>query len=349
MTRVKRTLPAVEYAPDWLTPIEPDRPCGPDLEYDRAFVLLRDQAMTKADVQYGDFVEDSPPVNWSAIERDCRQLMARTRDMRVALLFVRCRVRQAGAAGLAEGLGLLAAWLKTFPQTLHPCEEDSGDGDAILDIRRNVLQELTDPNGLLADVRDIMLVRSTAMPLQVRDVEQGGSVADATVREQVRRQLADLKSAQPDVVSAVAQAAAHVSAIETWVTVHLGANAPDLSSLRILLRQVLEPIVPDARDVPDEVDELLDGFGGMMLDDGVRSPGEEPLGSVHEPRAPMDRPMVRAMLGQIRAWFELNEPSSPIAVLLWRAEQCVGMRYVELTQALPPDLVAHWESERKIE
>ena len=173
MSRTNPSIPTAEcplIGREWLMPIEPDSPCGADLEYDRAFILLMDQVMPKADVQYGAFVETPPPINWSVIERDCRQLMERTKDMRLALLFTRCRVRFGGIAGLAEGLGLLAAWLQAFPRTLHPCTAE--EGDAIRHIRRNVLQGLSDPEGLLADVRESVLVRAAGASLYWRDVEQ---------------------------------------------------------------------------------------------------------------------------------------------------------------------------------
>jgi type VI secretion system protein ImpA len=44
-----------------------------------------------------------------------------------------------------------------------------------------------------------------------------------------------------------------------------------------------------------------------------------------------------------RQWFETNEPSSPVPVLLRRAEQCVGKRYAELVRVIPAELLVEWE------
>jgi len=44
-----------------------------------------------------------------------------------------------------------------------------------------------------------------------------------------------------------------------------------------------------------------------------------------------------------RQWFEANEPSSPIPILLKRAEQCVGKRYVEVVNAIPAELLSQWD------
>ncbi|WP_244137083.1 ImpA family type VI secretion system protein [Burkholderia pyrrocinia] len=315
MTRTKRDALAIECPPAWqawLAPIELERPCGPDLEYDRAFVLLMEQTMTKPDVQYGDFVEDPPSINWSIVERDCRQLMARTKDMRVALLFARCRARLGGVAGLADGLGLLGAWLRAFPQTLHPCVTEDNDDDAIRDIRRNVLQGLTDPEGLLADVRELV------------------------------SRLVNLDVLQPDVLAAARQAARHLADIIAWAGAELDSHAPDLSALQILLLQALGSAEPQTRFTA----EFSPKDWASVERSGSPDVDQAPLFDVMpEPNQRLDREAARELLRKVREWFEAKEPSSPITVLLKRGERCIGMSYVELAQTLPPDLVASWEKQ----
>jgi type VI secretion system protein ImpA len=53
------------------------------------------------------------------------------------------------------------------------------------------------------------------------------------------------------------------------------------------------------------------------------------------------------MMRDARHWFEQHEPSSPIPVLLRRAEQFVGKPYVDVVKAIPADLLAQWESEQQ--
>ena len=105
---------------DWMVPVEAEAPCGPDLEYDPECLVLSAKVTAKAEAQYGNFVGSPEPVNWSDVDRDCRRLMMRSKDIRLAVLFIRCRSRLAGAAGLAEGTGLLAVWLAAFPDEIHP-------------------------------------------------------------------------------------------------------------------------------------------------------------------------------------------------------------------------------------
>lgn len=348
---------------DWLAPLDGDAPCGPDLEYDPEYVMLWAKATVQPDAQYGNFVGSSEPVNWSDIDRDCRRLMRRSKDIRLAVLFTRSRTRLAGASGLSEGLGVLANWLDRYPDALHPQLAVDSDRDAALEMRTNAIQGLADADGLLTDVREIKLARSTAVRLQVRDVERAFArprPADALAPESVARQLDDLAVHTPDALSGFAQALTHLEAIEAWATRQLAPFAPDLGVLSRLLRLLVRP---SAELLVDEVSVDMSTTNlGASAD---LSAGE----SVATTASADDRNSIRYTAGmsartsactsiadrrsaldkirEARSWFEAHEPSSPIPVFLKRAEQCVGKRYADVVQAIPSDLLAQWEAEGK--
>ncbi|MDN7672083.1 type VI secretion system ImpA family N-terminal domain-containing protein [Burkholderia oklahomensis] len=345
-------------AHDWMAPVDPAAPCGADLEYDPEFVVLSAKVAPRAEAQYGDFVGSPEPVNWSDVDRDCRRLMMRSKDMRLAVLFTRCRTRLAGAAGLAEGAGLLAVWLATFPDAIHPQPDVDADRDAALEIRKNALQALTDADGLLADVREIALTRSTAIRLQVRDVERAFAQprpGDALAPESVVRQLDELQAQQPAVLAGFDEALASVDAIDAWSREHLGAYAPDLSALVALLRPVAGRSVRSGgadsaaapADVSADAPSMRKG-GRTRADESPPAHGEGAAaliaGSVGRGAiaTPADRHAARELIRQAREWFEQHEPSSPIPVLLRRAEYFVGKRYAEVVHAIPGELLAQW-------
>ncbi len=58
----------------------------------------------------------------------------------------------------------------------------------------------------------------------------------------------------------------------------------------------------------------------------------------------MDRWTALATMRQVREWFEDNEPSSPVTVMLREAERMVGKRFSELAQSIPLDLLAKWDA-----
>ena len=356
---------------DWLAPVNDAAPCGPDLEYDHDFVVLFASAAPKQDVQYGAFVGSPEPANWSDIERDCQRLMVRTKDVRVAVLYTRCRTRLAGAAGLAQGIELIAAWLRKFVDDVHPQLGADSERDAVLEMRMNALQALADPEGLLADVRDIVLTKSTMTRLQVRDVERAFAhprPADALAPESVAQQLRDLYAQQAAVRASFGKASAHVEAIDAWCAEHLDAYRPNLSPLAGLLR-LLQPDAPNGaaacdgppivagdddggEPAPPVTDGLSQPSLGSMREQPPRheSPGHESPQlrdlRTEAPRpsaAPVNRETALASIRAARQWFETYEPSSPIPVLLKRAEQFVGKRYAQVVQAIPAELLAQWE------
>ncbi|MFC0400791.1 type VI secretion system protein TssA [Paraburkholderia rhizosphaerae] len=342
-----------------MTPVNAASPCGPDLEYDPEWVVLTARVVAKTDAQYGDFVGTPEPVNWSEVERECRRLMLRSKDMRVAVLFTRCRTRLEMSKGLAEGLRLLAAWLDAFPDTIHPQPGVDDDQDAALEIRMNALQALTDTDGLMSDVREIALTRSTMARLQVRDVERAFAHPrpnDSLAPDSVTRQLEDIRAQQPDTLAGFDEALASLGAIENWCKQHLGVYQPDLSALNRLLRRLtgdgprsvqpsidaqtghvssvnaVETRMPD-QDAPRE---LAEGASPRMTTGPVEIRCED---------APRDRDDALGYIRDARRWFELHEPSSPIPILLRRAEQFVGKGYADAVRAIPAELLIQWESE----
>lgn len=344
---------------DWLSPISEDAPCGSDLEYDPEYVVLSAKTAVQPDAQYGNFVGSPEPINWSDIDRDCRRLMLRSKDIRLAVLFARSRTRLAGCAGFAEGMSVLRGWLDLYPDAIHPQLVVDTDRDAALEIRSNALQALTDADGLLSDLREISLVKSTATRLQVRDVERAFArprLADALSQDSVRQQLDDLRVQSPSVLSQFDQALVSFEGIETWAALHLHALAPDLCALGRLLRLFARPIESEAAHdaIPDDAaacESRLDAVD-TPLDDTTTA---QAMATPHivEPAQSMrrtgthvtDRQAALEAIREARHWFETHEPSSPIPVLLRRAEQFVGKRYAEAVRAIPPELLVQWDTE----
>lgn len=342
---------------DWMGPVDAAAPCGSDLEYDPEFVVLSAKLAARTDAQYGDFVGVPEPVNWSDVDRDCRRLMVRSKDMRLAVLFTRCRTRLAGAAGLAEGTGLLAAWLAVFPHELHPQPGVDADRDAALEIRMNALQALTDTDGLLADVREIAITKSTATRLQVRDVERAFAhprPSDALAPESVMRQLDDLRLHGSAKLASFDEALVSVAEIDMWGREHLGVYAPDLSALTRLLRHLGSGEVRMDSGKPEIAAaeaQIIDEDEDAVSDDSLpRNEADTAYpAAVGAGRcagtSTVDRDAALARIREAREWFEQYEPSSPIPLLLRRAEQFVGKRYAEIVKAIPAELLAQWDSE----
>ncbi|WP_174362898.1 type VI secretion system ImpA family N-terminal domain-containing protein [uncultured Caballeronia sp.] len=345
---------------DWLAPISANAPCGPDLEYDPEYVVMSAKSTAQPDAQYGNFVGSAEPVNWGDIDRDCRRLMLRTKDIRIVVLFTRCRTRLAGAMGFSEGVALLARLLEAYPDTVHPQLAVDSDREAALEIRANALQALTDVDGLLSDFREVTFGKASIARLQVRDVERAFArprPVDALSQDSVTQQLDALRERDQSSLVGFDTARSSVAAITAWCENNLGSFSPDLSALDKLLEFFAGPAGDEIGENGVEADvaaeEVASGepAGAIEIapfnDDGPSQEATVNDASLsHATRAlTTNRQTALDNIRRARAWFEINEPSSPIPILLRRAEQFVGARYAQSVRAIPTDLLAQWDSE----
>ena len=324
---------------EWLIPISGDAPCGASLEYDAEYAVLLSRMTPRGEAQYGDFVGTPEAPNWAEIERDCRRLLLRTRDISLFVWLCRARTRLAQASGLAQSLSMLAAVLQTWPDAVHP--QMVIEGHVEPEVRANAVAGLADPEGLLGDVREIVVASNTAMRLTVRDVERSFAVprfADAPSPESVSRQLEALRldTDRKAAVHLLAQAAGHVRAIDEWAKSQLAGDAPSLQGLLRLLNLFVEPHA-QMKDQPSPTSrkEAADSLEIPVRTDTARIFG----GSKRED--------VLDSIRAAREWFETQEPSSPVAVLLKQAERMVGKRFSQVADSIPLDLLRKWETEEE--
>lgn len=273
-------------------------------------------------------------------------MLQRTRDIRILVSLVRCRVRLDEAFGLRDGLCILSRLLETWPETIYPQVVVDGEPDPA--VRANALAALADPQGLMQDVRDLVISTNGALRLRVRDVERSLSIpraADALAPEAVQRQIRELRNQTDAVLSALDEAQAFASSVDSWARHHLPDDHPDLGTLLRLLDTVTgasPPAAPAVIALP--VSEHSPAAPQGLMGTTIEGPVVTPLDSTSTEPA-MDRNTALAYIRTARIWFEAHEPSSPVALLLKQAERLTGKRFDEVFQAIPAELVERWAGE----
>lgn len=341
-----------------LTPISETEPCGNNLEYDPEFLLLTANATERPEAQYGDFVNTPESINWSEVERDALRLLLRTKDIRILILLLRSRIRLAGASGLQEGLVLLEQTCTAWPQDIHPqiiADEDTSLEDAAL-VRGNALAALADPEGVLADIRGIVITNNAALRLQVRDVERALSIprpTDALAPDSVRRQLTDLRLRHNQILSAFDAANQTLDKLQSWARNTLKSAAPDLSSLQKLLQHLQEyenhpAMQRETEDVPERAAvqdaKIPESQATALTTDSISSFCQQDTPLEIQPIGIANRFDALERIENIRNWFETHEPSSPAIPLLRQAERMVGKRFSEVVEAIPLELLKQWDT-----
>lgn len=236
--------------------------------------------------------------------------------------------------------------LQRYPQHLHPQMMVEGATDP--GVRSNALASLAEPEGLLKDVRDIV-VTPGVLHLTVRDIEKAFSNTpseDSPDPVAVRKHLDEPPPGDAATIGALADAAHWLQGISLWALDVLGPHRPDINALQRLL-------VPFAHGksmaagtsravVPDLPDPASDDAGVKNL-----QRAEALSERVRDSRCALpERDAAKQAIAQARIWFEHHEPSSPVALLLLQAERLVGKRFSEIVDTIPPDLIAKWDADQ---
>lgn len=323
---------------NYLKPISEKEPCGSNLEYDPEYVALQTRMIPKGDVQYGDFVKAPETPNWREIGQECLQMLSRTRDISILLLLLRCRLHLVQAQGLHEILEILLEWLEHYPDHVYPQILIDGEKDPT--VRANALLALVDHEGILGDLRELVLSKSSAMRLQIRDVERAFAtprLSDALAPESVRRQLNDLYRSGDANALALTEAAGIARRLSAWLTSNMKEDAPDLKLFFNLINLFYRD-ESGAEDVPEEPSSNTE-----PSKETASQPSPKTMSSSLSPEKARETAL--QSIRNVREWFEQYEPSSPVSVLLKQAERMIGKKFYEVAQAIPPDLLEQWSND----
>jgi len=322
-----------------LEDLEEAAPCGPNLEYDPAFMELEQSALGKPEVQYGDTIVPAVPPEWKQVKKQALELLGRTRDLRVAMPLVRSLLALHAMPGFADGVRLLERLVEERWDSVHPELDPDDDNDPTL--RINSLAQLTDPATILRDLRETAFIMLPGLgPLTLRVLEQANGEApvpegqSALAAESIQAALGDVSDeALQTATDAVKGALASVTNLEAVIERHVGsAQALNLGALTRPLRRMAD---------------LLASRGGAAQEAAPdETPGDaeasEP-GTAAAPRAAAitgdvaSRADVIRMIDKILAYYQRYEPSSPVPMLLERAKRLAPMSFMEVMENLAPD------------
>lgn len=329
----------------WLQPLPDDAaPCGPDLEYDNDFLALTQAAAGKPETQF----EAAVPPDWRDVRSQCEALMERTRDLRIAVIWVRACIHLDGFAAVPEGLRLLHGLLDTYWDTLHPLP-DPDDGDPYA--RMNALAVLRESDGGVGDVRRALLVRQRGVgEVRVRAVEVALGLATARegepsfTREQLTQILGAAVAQEPALSTQPADAMAQLKALISLANDKAGLeSAPDLKPLQSLLNMLVGVMPAASAAEADTEDDAAEG-----ADDGADEADEAgsaaPRGRRAAPKGLSgtveSREDAIKAIDMVCEYLERTEPTSPAPMLLRRARRLINHNFLQLMKELAPDALA---------
>jgi type VI secretion system protein ImpA len=322
-----------------LQEVDPAAPCGPNLEYDPAFLELEQAMLGKPEVQYGDTITPAVPPEWKQVRKLALELLEKSRDLRLAVPLARALLALEGVAGFADGIRLIERLLEERWDSVHPQLDPDDDLDPTL--RVNSLVTLADAATVIREIKEtafLTLPGLGPLSLRVLDIASGEM---AVPEGEERLSLASIEAALRDVDpqrvlqarDALARAHDSVTNIEVLLVRQVGsAQSLNLDALVRHLRRARDMLagqVPAEQAATAQADER--SVGGAAA---TQAPPAVISGEI------ASRADVIRMLDKICAYYERNEPSSPVPLLLERARRLVPKNFFEIMEDLAPDGIA---------
>lgn len=312
-----------------LEPVSADAPCGVDLSYDPVYGELAELIKGTPENQFEPGSAKEP--NWVSIRKLSEEALGRSKDLQLAIYFSLSLVQTTGMEGAARGLELIAGIVRKYWDGLFP-SLDPDDKDPTL--RVNVLSQLAVEQGSFGDpIRFIERLSAApifrvpgmavTMDFLTQETKPGEGTGAAKLPEIMAVGAAGETAAGIDALRRVAAA---VHSIDDYLIDTLGrGTAP---SFELLIKVVDKGLRVFDGQIPAA--GAATGAPGV----GTPAPAAAGPGISGEIRSLDD---VRNTLKKICEFYAVNEPSSPVPLLLQRAERLVGKDFLHLLTNLTPN------------
>ena len=328
-----------------LSEVSAEAPCGEDLSYDASFLALEDMLRTKAG---GGIVagveEEAEEPNWREVREKSSELLKRSKDLRISMYLTISLLKLEGIHGLRDGLSLLRGLLERFWDNLYP-QLDPDDNDDPLE-RINILESLSptsvsaqDPVKFKQRLAEVPLCNSVQMgKFSLRDIQIAKE--EITVSDDERAKAPDMsvidaafQDTATDELLATSQATQeaieHIAAIMSVFSERASeGQTPDVSGFRGVLGKIHKRVQEylAKRGHGEAVDEGAAATGGVKEKGGILLSGD--IQSAQEALLAIDK---------VCQYFDRHEPSSPVPLLLRRAQRLVSKSFLELINDVCPD------------
>lgn len=330
-----------------LEPVDAESPCGADLEYEPAFLEFTALARYQPERQVGDEIKPREPPEWRSVEPKAIELLAKTKDLRIASALACAGVARHGLAGLTAGLSLVRQLCEQHWDGVFPLLDSEDDNDPTM--RMNALASLgADAEfgkaelALLPLVRDARLAAGKdehGMPIQVSvrqaeiglgvieaaDAEAGGPTllqVESTVRAEFEASGVEWAALRNEPQAAIDEARALAEFLNAKVGV---ARSADLRPLIDRLTKIAE-LVSRAIESLKPIEEAAGGPGG-------------PAGALSLAGEVQTRDQAVQLLDKVCRYFERAEPANPAPLLIRRAQRLMTMSFLEIMQDMAPEAV----------
>jgi len=313
-----------------------------DLSYEAEYSLLEDEIKGEPELYNGqELVREAKDPNWVEVAEKCEEMLQRSRDIFIFVVWTTAITHRDGYPGLARGVNVLQQNLAAYEDKLFPEIDPSEPLDERYLEWRNRLQSLSetvadpdDPIRFLSRLKKVPIAKSSRMGIftyeQIEALEKGDGSGPGKGEIE-----AAFQDSPEDWRAETVDSARHALESVTEMEKHLGQlmgfeNAPSFKALRELLRKV---------------NELFDEFQPAAAPAEAASEAAQPAGASGPATSTVDissvvlheRADVKRALDIILKYYQQNEPTSPVPLFVERLKRYVDMNFLELIEDLHPD------------
>jgi type VI secretion system protein ImpA len=336
--------------------ISAEAPCGDDLGYDPAFSELERAAQGKPEQEIGDTKIEAQPPEWREVEGAALELFNRTKDLRVAVLLAKAALQTGGFGALSDGLQVVRELLERYWDQVHPQLDADDNNDPTM--RVNALRGLADSAIFLPSLRAAPLVSARGVgQISLRDIQAAKDGKEGAPGQAMidgvfaAAPLEEVQSARDGAAGALE----HLKAIDLAITEKTeAAQSLELDALVKLLTQAHKVVadqlagregdspgdVQGAAEAPAAAPETAAGDGGAQAAKASPPPASAPQAASGSGGGQINGPQdVIKALDAVCAYYERNEPSSPVPLLAKRAKGLVSKGFMDIVRDLTPESV----------
>lgn len=309
-----------------LKPITEESPCGRDISDETDFYMLEEMAKGKQETQ---FSEAEPP-NWEEVLELALTLFNQSKDLWVAYYILCSMVNLYGDEGMAKGFEFLKALLENFWDSLNPKLDKDSDAPSFQ--RINIIKDVFGQQGpFVAGVKNIVLTKSGIGSFRYKDILSSGKDEQAATENII---LAAISDSDKEFLTKLKGNFKKVQELVKALKFFLQDKGTDTE-----FERVFESFVSmistvgkylDSDSVTIKADHNQQTAGTLDASKGKLNPSG--VGNITD-HISSYQDIIR-MLKKICKWYEENEPSSPVPLLLTRAESLIGKNFVDIVNDL---------------
>ena len=331
---------------DLLKPIADDKPCGEDFTYHPSFQNLETISRGKPETQFGPGEEP----DWKEVRDAATEVLGQSKHLAAGIMLTVSLLKTGGLEGFRDGLAVMRGLTERFWADVYPKldPEDNNDPTERLNILNN-LSSGGEPYKVTTHLKQAVLCDSPAMGRitlqQIITAKEKSSKAEAASgspgakAEPDQNQIqAAFQDAGPEAARAtltmVEELIGHAQGIDSFLETTLGSgrgvNFEALNKLLGEMKQAVEPYATGgvaAAEAAGGGAAAGGGGGGRALATG----GPSVSGTIQT------RADVIKALGLVCDYYRNNEPSSPVPLILQRAQRLVDKDFMAIMTDLTPE------------